>query len=108
MSEWATFIGVITVKNKVNLSKILQYAPIGSEGGLLLYKSELHNTFIINHSLRDVKCDDTLKDYLDLWISKIKPLILEFSLTIKFKSNHSMLFYVMQDENTIINSNVEI
>jgi hypothetical protein len=107
MSEWASFFGNITLKNKVNLSKILQHAPVGSEGGLLLYETEIFNTYIIKHSLRDVEYNDTLKYKIDYWFKEIKHLIVDLTLTIGFRSNNTVMFYVLQDENTIVNSNVE-
>lgn len=106
MSEWAYFSGKITLKSnlkksKINLSYLLQHAPKGSEGGLILENTKLKNVYILDHSLRDIEFNESTHFYIQYWINSIKPYIKDFLISVHFKSHKYFLIYYIDTDKEI-------
>ena len=106
MSEWAYFSGKITLKpnikkSKINLSYILQHAPKGWEGGLILENTKLKNVYIIDHSLRDIEFNESTHVYIEYWINSIKPYIQDLLLSVNFRSHKDFLIYYIDTSKEI-------
>jgi hypothetical protein len=111
MSDWAYFTGFISTNSDVNLSKILQHAPVGSEGGLLLYNSNIPdkylNRYVFDHGLRDVTHDANLKYKINFWFKHIKSFIIDLSLRVTFTAEDTIMFYSIDKQNNIFNYTIE-
>lgn len=106
MSNWTYFNGIIAINSDVNLSQILQHAPVGSEGGLLLYNINISNIYVnkymIDHGLRDVTYDENLKYKINFWLQRIKRFITDLSLRITFTEKNITIFYFKDKKDNII------
>lgn len=94
MSEYTNYKCVIEIASpEINLSHILEYAPVGSEGGLIFTKLSDYS-YASFCGLRNQTLDNKTIDTIDYWLENIENLVEDLLLEVhNIITNTTLIYY---------------